>query len=425
MKVIQSFWSKPSNNKSEDPNSRYKGGWLHQKHAFYSQALSCLTFKQFYDQVELYTDADGRHLLIDILDIPYTNVHITLDQIDKYNSKLWALGKIFTYAEQNEPFIHCDSDVFIWKKLPELLTTSPLFAQNAEINFPAYEEALNDVFINFDWIPTELINSLYKNKGIHALNAGIIGGQETHFFKKLKEQVLEFIEKNDHLLDKIDIGIFNTIFEQQLAFAIAEKNNIPVSYYLENVDSDFSKVINFHTVPFQSQYVHCIGYAKKSFFACEQVEARLKYHFPEFYDKLNNRLAKYFDENSFQSDITPERMDFLFNLYDWVSNKSVDDISNTTFKLNPSCKIIEENDSYFLEHIVPQTKNFQRQELKDWNVILLYFEEPTTINQLYEDLSEDENFLKNTNKETLKEKLISFVMDKTMLLEILQPISTY
>ncbi len=428
MKVIQSFWSKPSTEHSDDLNSRFKGGWLKQKYSFYSQALSCLTFKEFYGNVELYTDEQGKELLVDILNIPYTKTHVTLNEIDAYNSKLWALGKVFTYAEQKTPFIHADSDVFIWKKLPESLTSSEVFTQNIEVNFPAYEKALNDIFIHFDWIPTELVNSLYKHQKIHAFNAGIIGGKHYEFFQKLKDTVLDFINKNTHILEKIDIGIFNTIFEQQLGYAIAEKNNIPINYFLEDVDTDFSKVINFHTVPFTSQYVHCIGYAKRSVFACEQLEARLKYHYPEFYTELNNRLQHHFTDSSFECDFTKERFDYLFKIYEWLEGKTVEDIFNTTFQLNSTAEFIEKEGAYYINYKLPQNNKLRKEKLEDWMVILLYFETETSVKELYSELSEDEDFLKQTNKKELKDKLISFVMDKSMLLEILIPtplLSTY
>lgn len=419
MKIIQSYWSKPSMNYSKDPNSRYKGGWLQQKYSFYSQALSCLTFKQFYKDVELYTDANGKELLVDKLKIPYSKVNLTLDKINSYNPKLWALGKVVTYAEQNEPFLHADSDVFIWQEFPNKLVSAPLFAQNIEQNFPAYQEALNDILINFDWIPTELINSLYKNQSIHAFNAGIIGGQNHEFFKILKDKTLSFISKNEHLFDKIDVGIFNTIFEQQLGYAIAEKHKIPIEYLFTEVDSDFSNIINFHTVPFESKYVHCIGYAKKSIFACEQLEARLSYHFPSFYNELIKNLRVTFPKDNFDCDFPEKRMNTLFKIYDWLETTSINEVFETQFCISDKVEILKEDDKYFISYSLPQDQTVQKEEIKDWLAILLYFENPTTIKELYEELCQDKDFLKNTNKVELKSKLISFVMDKFMLLEIL------
>ncbi len=420
MKVIQSFWSKPSINHSDDPNSRFKGGWLGQKYAFYSQALSCLTFKEFYGEVELYTDNKGKETFIDLLGLPYTKTHITLNEIDTYNPKLWALGKIFTYAKQDTPFIHVDSDVYIWKKLPETLTNSPLFSQNLEVNFPAYEKALNDIFIHFDWIPAPLINSVYKHKEIRAFNAGIIGGSNYDFFKKLKHITLQFINENEALLEKIDVGIFNTIFEQQLGYAIAEKNNFDMHYLLEDVEPDFSKVINFHTVPFDSQFVHCIGYAKKSIFACEQLEARLHYHYPNFYNQLNIRLQKHFPETLINP-IKPERLQYLFTMYNWLENITSEAIFNTTFELNPNAKFIEKDDGYYVSYILPQNQKQHEEKLEDWQIILLYFETATSIKDLYDELIQDDDFLKQIDRATLQPKLTSFIMDKCILLEVLVP----
>ncbi|AUC13922.1 hypothetical protein BTO06_01580 [Tenacibaculum sp. SZ-18] len=407
-------------NQSDDPNSRYKGGWLKKKYSFFSQALSCLSFKEFYPEVELYTDTHGKKLLLDQLKLPYTKVHVTLEEINSYNPKLWALGKIVTYAQQDKPFLHADTDVYIWRKFDSELTSSELFTQNLEVNFPAYQDAFNEILKRFDWIPTELINVLYQNQNIQAFNAGIIGGSNYSFFKQLKDRAFDFIHKNEHLLNTIDIGIFNTIFEQQLGFAIAQKKKIPISYYLNKVDSDFSQVINFHTVPVSSSYVHCIGYAKKSIFACEQLEARLKYHFPTYYNDLIENLKATFPEEEFECDFSVERMNNLFRIYDWLSTVSINDIFETRFSLSKNVAIINEEEKYFLSYSLPQNGSLQKEEIKDWLAIILYFETPTSIKELHTELCKDEDFLKDMNSEELKSKLISFVMDKYVLLEILE-----
>ncbi|WP_298547715.1 hypothetical protein [uncultured Aquimarina sp.] len=73
-----------------------------------------------------------------------------------------------------------------------------------------------------------------------------------------------------------------------------------------------------------------------------------------------------------------------------------------------------------MTRIIGSQKNkLLRQELKDWDIILLYSSTTKTINQLYQELCEDSSFLKNTNKEEFNGKLIFLVMDKTLLLEIL------
>lgn len=107
MKIIQSLWSKPS---------LITGGWSEKTFYYMSWALSCLKLKEFYNSVELFTDKKGKEFLIDRLQLPYDKVNIVLDDLNEFNSRLWALGKIYTYSIQHEPFIHVDGDVYIYGK---------------------------------------------------------------------------------------------------------------------------------------------------------------------------------------------------------------------------------------------------------------------------------------------------------------------
>ncbi len=79
-----------------------------------SWTLSCLNLRKFYENVELVTDEVGYRYLIEKLKLPYSSVRVELDCINTYPSSLWAIGKLYTYGIQNEPFIHVDGDVYIW-----------------------------------------------------------------------------------------------------------------------------------------------------------------------------------------------------------------------------------------------------------------------------------------------------------------------
>ena len=46
-----------------------------------------------------------------------------------------------------------------------------------------------------------------------------------------------------------------------------------------------------HLVPKLANYIHLVGQAKKDKYACQQVERRLAYEFPEYYNKINNYLS--------------------------------------------------------------------------------------------------------------------------------------
>ncbi len=52
--------------------------------------------------------------------------------------------------------------------------------------------------------------------------------------------------------------------------------------------SAFKAIVRFNLVPFIDQYIHLVGQAKKNLYACEQLEHRFRYEFPQEYKRINN-----------------------------------------------------------------------------------------------------------------------------------------
>ena len=127
-RIVQSYWSKAYQN---TPNS----GWAFRESHYMSWALSCLQLKQFYDEIELVTDSEGADLLINKLHLPYTSCLTILDKLKNENPAIWALGKIAAYEVQQEPFIHVDGDIYIWKPFPKRIEEAGIVAQNIEKNY--------------------------------------------------------------------------------------------------------------------------------------------------------------------------------------------------------------------------------------------------------------------------------------------------
>ncbi|MFD2565592.1 DUF6734 family protein [Aquimarina rubra] len=423
MKIIQSFWTKPTYHNSDDANARFNGGWPNQKYAFYSFALSALTINRFYNQNELHTDDRGKELFNNLLELPYSDIHTNLEKINNYHPKLWAFGKLVSCADQNEPFMHLDNDIFIWNKIPYDINQYDIIAQNIEVNFPGYAKTFKYMLTNFDSVPNELIKNYYKNGKILAHNAGCIGGKNNDFFKELYKTAQDLIENNQHHFPNIDVGIFNTIFEQQLGFAIAEKNNLKVQYLFENIEPNFAEIIDLSTVPLFSKFIHCIGFAKKSIFACEQIEARLQYHFPEYFKNINTKLHRLFPDQGFDIKIEPSRLQNIFNFYDFVENITVEKLLNTKFVIQKDCIIDFNAEPVTIQFTIPYNRKVDKKDLVGWHSILLYFLEPVSVQELYDELSQDEDFIKRfgENITNFKTKMLSFVLEKTLLLEILQP----
>ncbi|MBS7252939.1 DUF6734 family protein [Flavobacterium branchiicola] len=424
MKIIQSFWSKPFFKENDDLNARFKGGWLNANFFFYSCLLSCLKFKQNYGEVLLYTDDLGKELLIDKLEIPYSKVQLDLNSLQNYPPELWALGKILSYSLQEAPFIHADTDVFVWDKLPQPLLDADLLAQNFEFNFPKYKEVLETALKEFQNFPRNLFSIYEQTNDVFAFNAGIIGGNNVSFFKEYKSKVFQIIDDNLDQLSKIDLGVFNMVYEQMLGFELAQEKQIEIRFLKPKMNEAFTNVMKFHLVPIKENYIHTVGYAKKSTEMCEQLKYRLKYEFPLEYEKLNRNLVE--NNLSSESEIfdDEERFDFLSKIYAWMENTCWDTILETPFQLSKTTRLNEiSEDEIELYYYSPQHKTEQKLEMEDWDFLLLFFREQNTINQIILEISKDESFMQSISVEELKEKVFSFVMDRCIYHEILLPLN--
>lgn len=112
MKIIQTFWSSGRN------PLEHSFGWPHAEYNLMSWTLSCLSLREHFDQVELYTDKRGYEVLIEKLHLPYTQVHVIYDD-NLCLPQHWAYAKIKTYSLQTEPFLHIDGDMYFPKPIPQ------------------------------------------------------------------------------------------------------------------------------------------------------------------------------------------------------------------------------------------------------------------------------------------------------------------
>lgn len=289
MKIIHSFWSKPYALKNMGSNSY--GGWCNPIFFYLSWALSCSTFKRFYSDVELYTDECGHELLINKLKLPYTRCHIVLDSLNNYDEELWAIGKLFTYAQQEEPFIHTDYDVFIWKKFPNWLEQSPLIAQHLEKEYPYSIKVIDDAIAKFHWLPDCITKS--ENKYNEA-NAGILGGTDINFIREYCEIAFKLIDKNADVIKNLKYpGMVNTVVEQYLYLCLSLYKDTPIRYAFENVDSRFQRFGKFESIPHDAYYIHTLAFYKTVYAIGENIA----YHLYKIDPTIFKRVVSLYKDN--------------------------------------------------------------------------------------------------------------------------------
>jgi hypothetical protein len=179
IKIIQTYWTKPVMADSSFVEGRNIGRWLSLRYNCASWMYSCLKLSQFYN-VELYTDKIRYELLIEKLNLPYTNVHVCLDDLNDIPVQMWALSKLYTYSLQTEPFLHIDGDVYIWDRFASEIENAELVVQHIERekNRHYYRDALRFMQNNDFKIHTSLSGLIETEKPIISVNAGILGGHD-------------------------------------------------------------------------------------------------------------------------------------------------------------------------------------------------------------------------------------------------------
>ncbi len=300
MKIIQTYWSKPINdqNSKKDVFGRFAGGWLSEKHHYISWALSCLKLKQFYDDVELYTDTKGKEILIDKLKLPYSKVHVCLDHFDYLPSSLWAIPKMYTYSLQDEPFLHVDGDVYIWEPFPVLFSDAYLIAQHFEDNYHFYIDALDFVFAYAKQIPPSIKKFDWRTKGIQSVNAGILGGKDIGFIKEYCRQAFAFLRRNEGIIHNENASKINFVIEQYLFFRLAKSRKTEINFLLTSLSQDYSDLMQFHYIPYKQTFIHLVGSGKQNANACKMISFHLQSEFPSFY----KRVSRYFDKKTMATD---------------------------------------------------------------------------------------------------------------------------
>ncbi len=190
MRAVWSFWSRPF--------ARHRAGsWGTERNHLLAWILSTGAARRHYPRTALVTDSAGARMLVDGLGLEFDSVSTSLDAIAGHDPAWWALGKLFAHREQTEPFVHLDTDVFLWKRLPARLEQAPVFAQNPEAVHPdhfPYRTALLDAAVDAagGWLPAEWRG--YAGPARTAACCGIVGGADVDFLRWYAAQAVRMLE---------------------------------------------------------------------------------------------------------------------------------------------------------------------------------------------------------------------------------------
>lgn len=283
MVIAQTFWSGGKNLLTDS------FGWRSPKYNLMSWALSCLSLRENYEDVILYTDSVGHKIFHDYLKLPYKKIVIQYDHLHCHKD-LWAYPKLLTYSIQEKPFVHIDGDVYLPNKLSQNIESGELIAQNAEIGTSYYKQIMDLVIESQVSIPDYLLEELNKDS-ISSYNAGVIGGNDLKFIKEYCQSAFEFIQNNR--LTDVDNEIvnvnYNILFEQILFHCLAVRKNKTVSTVIDHSINDngysYNEFCDFYSFN-KTHLMHIIGRHKQNERICELLNRTLLNKYPTYYKRI-------------------------------------------------------------------------------------------------------------------------------------------
>ncbi len=223
MRAVWSFWSKPF-------HAYYGSIWCKPLHHLLAWGLSVRAASRHYPATVLITDRDGKDLLVGRLGLRFAQISTELEQLNGADPGWWALGKLLAYSLQDCPFVHLDSDVFLWKPLPRHLLNAPVFTQNSESSEGSesfyHPEQVEQAFAQHSLkLPIEWEWTRANRKRIPAETCGILGGSHLAFIRHFALTAIDLIQHPEHAAAWSLIGYkpdYNIVLEQFLLAACVE-----------------------------------------------------------------------------------------------------------------------------------------------------------------------------------------------------------
>jgi hypothetical protein len=246
--------------------------------------------REHFDSIALNTDDAGARLLVDRLGLEFDHVSTSLNQLGNCDPDWWMQGKLQTYAEQQEPFVHLDCDVYLFNPLPERMTSAEVLAQNPERvapDVPWYDVEACEMAIRVHGdgnIPPEWTwyrTSVGEQK---AACCGIFGGNRLEFIHDYANLALDLLRRpgNRHAYDRLkDKRELNAFFEQYLLAACAGFHNIEIEYL-------FSSWEHAVAAAEETGFTHLMANAKGNARVAARLEERVAERWPEAFERCQS-----------------------------------------------------------------------------------------------------------------------------------------
>jgi len=280
MRAVWSFWSRPF--------LREKGRiWRSPLHHLLAWGLSLRLARRHYPDTMLVTDTPGKLLLVNRLGLSFAHVSTELDSLRNADPGWWALGKLVAYRLQDVPFVHLDTDVFLWRPLPPGVAGAPVFSQCPEDHpplelwcgphevEPAFEE--HGLMLPAEWQWSRSGNPHFYREA----NCGIMGGNCIDFVRYYADLAIDLVLNPAHApaWNRFsDRAGFNMVVEQFLLHACVEFHRFhPSSPFrgicMRYLFSSYQEALDQRAAA-RAGYTHLLGDAKSNAFIAHRLEQR-------------------------------------------------------------------------------------------------------------------------------------------------------
>lgn len=260
--------------------------WRSKQDLMVSCSLSFFLLKKHFNITKLVCNELGRIFMVEELGLPFDRIEMLDIEDSELNEFVWSIKKLYAYSVQDEPFIHIDTDFFMFEKPSHEYLNSQIFAQNLEINHPIYASIRSDAVRFGLQLPNYVIS---EERPAVALNVGIVGGQNIKFFKEFYFLAKNIVEENASSLEIYaeKFYFFYIFLEQYILYEFIKSQRIDIRTLVKpSFKLAYDHITQFYATEGKRPFVHLIGKFKQNTESLNSMHKELKDLWPEQYDYI-------------------------------------------------------------------------------------------------------------------------------------------
>ena len=291
MKVLQSYWF------AKFRSEKTFGGFHDERSFWHSTVLSAFSIAQFYE-AELVTDSYGAECA-EFIGLPYRAISRSFDSLPQQLSQLWALGKLWLYQQQSEPFLHIDLDAYLWERLPQRCEEAEVVIQVYEDDprqLEFYRRVLGALLEKLPCLPDSYRDPQLLLRTCLGVNCGVVGGSRLDLFQSYAAESASIMTDPRNMAAWEDLyrsfgsrfGWFNAGIEQTNLLLWCERFGVVPEAVVPNAFAP-GRDIRSEKLGF----THLVGEEKENPRMREALRARVKKEYSQQYNRIDELVGRH------------------------------------------------------------------------------------------------------------------------------------